>query len=229
MNAMLTPVLLALLAAVPPPAAPAPASARLPLATVVEKMQKNYDQAKDFKAQFSQKYTNVAFGRTKVSTGQVAFKKPGRMRWDYETPEPQMFLSTTSTLWMYEPGDKQAFKQDLRQSQLPAALSFLMGKGKLSDEFDLALAPTVPYGSPNDYRLSLQPKKPQATYKNIYFVVDAKSFYVTESVLVNAQGDVNDITFSNLQVNAKLADSVFKWSPPAGTRVIDTGKLSKSP
>src|SRR3954467_9682055 len=159
MNAMLTTVLFSLLAVTPPPAPPA--TGRLPMPAVIEKMQKNYDQAKDFRAQFSQKYTNVAFNRTKVSTGQVAFKKPGRMRWDYETPEPQMFLSTTQTLWMYEPGDKQAFKQDLKQSQLPAALSFLMGKGKLSDEFDISLAPAVPYGSPNDYRLSLQPKRPQ--------------------------------------------------------------------
>jgi outer membrane lipoprotein carrier protein len=205
----------------------AAAPGRLPLPTVVERMQRNYDQAKDFTARFSQKYTNSAFNRTKVSTGQLTFKKPGRMRWDYDPPEPKMFLSTGQLLWMYEPEDKQAFKQDLKQSQLPAALSFLLGKGKLTDEFEIVPAGEVPYGSPKDYRLSLKPKQPQATYKSIYFVVDAKTFYVTESVLVNAQGDVNDITFSDLKVNSKVPDAVFKWSPPAGTRVIDTGTLKK--
>jgi outer membrane lipoprotein carrier protein len=221
--------------AAPPPAKAAPAAAtpaapaptRLPLATVIEKMQKNYDQAKDFRAHFSQKYTNVAFNRTKVSSGEVTFKKGGRMRWDYDKPDPQMFVSDGKVLWLYEPNDKQAFKQDLKQSQLPAALSFLLGKGKLTDEFDIAEAGEIPYGTKADYRLSLKPKKPQATYKSIYFIVDPRTFYVVESVLVNAQGDINDITFSDLKANTKVPDSFFKWEPPAGVRLIDTGKMSK--
>jgi outer membrane lipoprotein carrier protein len=217
------PLLLLLAAA---PAAPATAP-KMPLGAVVERMQKNYDQAKDFQARFSQKYTNVAFGRTKVSTGEVSFKKPGRMRWDYDKPEAKMFLSTGRLLWLYEPEDKQAFKQDLKQSQLPGALAFLLGKGKLSDEFELGAAGDIPYGSVADYRLSLKPKQPQATYKSIFFVVDPRSFLVTESVLVNAQGDINDITFSDFKVNTRIPDTLFKWTPPAGTRVIDTAKLSK--
>jgi outer membrane lipoprotein carrier protein len=229
---MLTALLL--LAVVPAaPSAPATldsraaAPGRLPMPTVVERMQRNYDQAKDFRAHFSQKYTNVAFARTNVSTGQLTFKKPGRMRWDYDQPEPKMFLSTGQLLWMYEPEDKQAFKQNLKQSQLPGALSFLLGKGRLTDEFEVTPAGDIPYGTANDYRLSLKPKQPQATYKSIYFIVDPKTFYVTESVLVNAQGDVNDITFSDLKVNSKVPDTFFKWTPPAGTRVIDTGSPKK--
>jgi outer membrane lipoprotein carrier protein len=200
---------------------------KLPLPTVIEKIQKNYDQAKDFKARFAQKYTSAAFGRTKVSTGQITFKKPGRMRWDYDPPEAKMFLSTGQVLWMYEPEDKQAYRQDLKQSQLPAALSFLLGKGRLSDEFEIVPAGEVPYGTGGDYRLSLKPKQPQATYKSIYFIVDPKTFFVIQSVLVNAQGDVNDITFSDLKVNSKIADALFKWSPPAGTRVVDTAAVKK--
>ena len=204
-----------------------PAAPALPLAAVVEKMQKNYDQAKDYRARFSQKYTNLAFNRTKVSTGEVSFKKPGKMRWDYDQPEKKMFLSTGKVLWLYEPEDKQAFRQELKQSQLPAALAFLLGKGKLAEEFEISLAPDVAYGRPGDYRLSLKPKQPQATYKSIYFIVDARSFFVSESVLINAAGDINDITFSDLKVNTKLTDADFKWTAPADVKVIDTAKLTK--
>jgi outer membrane lipoprotein carrier protein len=211
------------LAATPAPSAPAP----LPLPAVIERMQKNYDQAKNYRAHFSQKYTNVAFNRTKVSSGEVTFMKGGRMRWDYDKPDPQMFVSDGKVLWLYEPADKQAFKQDLRQSQLPGALSFLLGKGKLSEEFDIAPAGEIAYGNKTDYRLSLKPKQPQATYKSIYFIVDARTFYVTESVLVNAQGDINDITFSDIKVNTNVPPALFVWHPPADVRVIDTGKMSK--
>jgi outer membrane lipoprotein carrier protein len=231
----ITSALLLALAAPAAPAAPAPAPAapaapaanRLPLPTVIDKMQKNYDQAKDFRAHFSQKYTNVAFNRTKVSSGEIAFKKGGRMRWDYDKPDPQMYVSDGKTLWLYEPNDKQAFRQSLKESQLPGSLAFLMGKGKLTDEFDISLAGEIAYGNKVDYRLSLKPKQPQGTYKAIYFIVDAKTFYVTESVLVNAQGDINDITFSDVKVNTKLPDTLFKWTKPADVRLIEAGKLGK--
>ena len=38
---------------------------------------------------------------------------------------------------------------------------------------------------------------------------------------------VNDISFSELKVNSRIADAVFKWTPPAGTRVIDASAIRK--
>ena len=72
------------------------------------------------------------------------FKKPGRMRWDYEKPDKSSYVTDGGVLWLYEPDDKQAFKQDLKSSQLPAALAFLTGKGKLATEFDITFGPTEP-------------------------------------------------------------------------------------
>jgi outer membrane lipoprotein-sorting protein len=75
--------------------------------------------------------------------------------------------------------------------------------------------------------LSLHPRQAQAQVKEITFVVDADSFLVRESVLVDGQGNVNDMLFSDIKIGSGLPDSTFRWSPPAGTRVIDTAKLGK--
>jgi outer membrane lipoprotein carrier protein len=198
-----------------------PAQPPLDLGVVVGRMQKRYEQAVDFKAKFSQSLTNPTFGRNNVSTGELLVKKPGRMRWNYEKPEKKMYLSTGQVLWMYEPDEKQAVKQDLKGSQLPAAVSFLMGKGKLTDEFEISFAKDIPFGTPTEYRLQLRPRQPQSMYKSIYFVVDPESFLVKQSVLIDAQGLVNAITFFDTVVNSKIPDATFKWSPPAGVRVID--------
>jgi outer membrane lipoprotein carrier protein len=203
------------------------------LRTVLERMQKRYDQAKDLRARFSQTYRRAVVGRVTVSTGTLAFKKPGRMRWDYEQPEPRMFLSDGKILWMYEPTEKQAFKQDLKASQLPAALAFLMGKGKITDQFEVTFAAQAKDakeklpGRPEDIRLALSPKQPQSTYKSILFVVDPKEYLVRESVLVDAQGNSNHFVFEDLVVNGKVSDASFKWSPPAGVRVVDTNRMGK--
>ena len=210
-----------------PPASAQAKPARLELPTVVARVQSRYDQAKDFQARFTQTYSRSVVGRVSVSSGQVHLKKPGRMRWDYDKPEARMFLSNGQFLWLYEPEEKQAFKQDLKTSQLPAALAFLMGKGRIADEFEVAWSKDTRFGRPDNYVLSLRPKQPQSTYKSIVFVVDASDFSVRESVLVDQQGNLNHFVFSDLKINAKVSDEVFRWSPPAGVRVVDTGKLGK--
>src|SRR4051812_44646644 len=157
-----------------PAPAPPPPGARLDVKAVVAEVQKRYDGAADFRARFTQTLTSAALGRKTNSSGEVTFKKPGRMRWDYEKPDKSSYITDGGVLWLYEPDDKQAFKQDLKTSQLPAALSFLTGKGKLAAEFDIAF---VANGNGNgakpgpDYVLSLSPKTPQAQVKTIQFVV----------------------------------------------------------
>jgi outer membrane lipoprotein carrier protein len=211
-------------------AAPAEAG-RLDVKGVTAEVQKRYDGAADFKARFSQTLTSAAMGRKTSSSGEVTFKKPGRMRWDYQKPDQNTYVTDGKVLWLYEPDDKQAFKQELRSSQLPAALAFLTGQGKLNAEFDIAFATAgagkVAYGVPGDYVLSLSPKTAQPQVKAILFVVDPHTFDVRESVITDAQGNVNDLVFSDIRVNTKVPDALFKWTPPAGVRVIDTAKLGK--
>ena len=216
----------------PPPgaaveAAPAAGGQRLELKAVIERVQKKYDAASDFRARFGQTLTNVAFGRKTSLGGEVLFKKPGRMRWNYTTPEPKSYVADGTTLWLYEPEDKQAFKQDLKGSQLPAALAFLTGQGNLTAEFDVALAGQTTYGGPGDYVLSLSPKQPQSQVKTILFVVDPTTFNGRESVITDGQGNVNDMLFSDIRVNTAIPEATFRFSPPAGTRVIDAAKLGR--
>jgi outer membrane lipoprotein carrier protein len=208
----------------PPKAAPPAASSAVD--KLVAKMQERYDSAGDYRARFTQQYTYAATGRERTSTGEILIKKPGRMRWNYEKPEPSLWLANGSVFVMYEPEAKQAFKQDLKASQLPAAVAFLMGKGKLTDEFEVSVAKELPYGNPDDHRLSLKPKRAQSTYRSIYFVVDPHTYLVRQSVLINAQGDINAITFSDVRLNTKIPDDTFRWTAPPGTREIDGASLS---
>jgi len=213
-------LLLALLAA-------APAGARLDVTTVVDKVQHRYDTATDFKARFTQTLTSTTMGRKTSSAGGVMFKKPGRMRWDYDKPERATYVSDGNTLWLYEPDDAQAFKQSLSASQLPAALAFLTGKGKLAAEFDITLVDKSPYAAAGEYVLALSPKVAEPQVKSLLFIVDPKTFDVRESVITDGQGNTNDLTFADIKTNTKIPDGEFRWSPPSGTRVIDTNKLGR--
>jgi outer membrane lipoprotein carrier protein len=224
---MLTVPLIWALFAATTPVVPAPPPARLDIGAVVERVQRRYDGAADFRARFTQTLTSVAMGRKTNSAGTVMFKKPGRMRWDYEKPERATYVSDGGLLWLYEPDDHQAFKQSLKTSQLPAALAFLTGKGKLSAEFDISPGDKATYGMAGDYRLTLVPKVAEPQVKSILFVVDPRTFDVRESVITDGQGNLNDLTFADIRMGTHLSDTEFHFSPPAGVRVIDTAKLGK--
>ena len=202
-------------------------AARLELQAVVDRIQKRYDGATDFRARFNQTLTNATFKRKTSMTGEVLLKKPGRMRWNYETPDKKMYLSDGEQLWLFEPEDNQAFKQDLKSSQLPAALAFLTGKGKLGEQFDITFLKDAHVGAPRDYVLALSPRQPQSQVKAIVFVVDPDTFYVRESIITDSQANTNDLLFSDIKINGRLAEATFHFTPPAGVRVIDAGKLGK--
>ena len=73
--------------------------------------------------------------------------------------------------------------------------------------------------------LQLIPETPQV--KSLVFVVDPKTFDVRESVITDGQGNTNDLTFADIKTNTKIPDGEFHFSPPSGTRVIDTNKLGR--
>src|SRR4051812_17762595 len=86
---VLLPTLFFLSFVTPPASAAAP---RDDVRALVERVQAFYEKTSDFTARFDQLYTYASFGRKQRSSGQVAFKKPGMMRWDYETPAPKTFV-----------------------------------------------------------------------------------------------------------------------------------------
>jgi outer membrane lipoprotein carrier protein len=204
------------------PAAPA-ASAALDAAGVMEGVQRFYQTTSDFKARFKQSFLNRAHGRTQVSEGRVFFKKPGKMRWDYDKPVPKLFVSDGQMLWVYEPQESQVFKRSLRSSQLPTALTFMSGTGRLGDEFTPKLLPAPPAGR---HVLELTPKKNAGDYQSLRLEVDAASFAVVSSTVVDPVGNLNTVTFSDFETNKGLPDKGFDFTPPAGVRVIEDKKGS---
>ena len=176
-----------------------------------------YANAQDLKAEFTQVYTYTVYGREETSKGRVFFKKPGKMRWDYTSPTKKLFIADGKTLWVYEPEQSQYFKRSLASSQLPTALTFMSGKGNLADEFDAKLLKTADAES---LYIELIPKKDEGSYKSLRLLVDAKTFAVKASTVVDPVGNTNKVIFSKMKTNSSLPDSGFSFTPPAGVREV---------
>lgn len=209
--------------AAPTPAAAAPA-ARPTAAEVVGQLQKEYERTAAIKAKFAQTLTGPT-GKRQAS-GTVLLKKPGKMRWDYEKPEKKLFVADGTNLWVYEPEDEQAFKQSLSSSQLPTQVSFLFGRGKLLEDFEVSYLDGQSLGEPADFVLKLIPKVATAQYRYLVFVVSPTTHLVKETLLFDQQGGTNHIVFSAIETNPKSGtdDSRFAFTPPANTKIITPGR-----
>ena len=70
-----------------------------------------------------------------------------------------------------EPG--QVFEQPMTESQLPQALAFLTGTGKLADDFAFRLLNAKKQGYRKGHVLELRPKRSSPHYDRIIFYVDS--------------------------------------------------------
>jgi outer membrane lipoprotein carrier protein len=191
-------------------------------ASVVARVQKYYDATRDLHARFEQEIASPSRAPQKAG-GEVWLKKPGKMRWDYARPEKKLMVSDGGTLWVYEPEDEQAFKQSLKDNALPAQVSFLLGEGKLAQEFDASFTKLDGLGA-DELALKMVPKTGTAAYRYLVFVVDNKSGQVKRTVIYDQAGGTNRLSFVDVEQNKGVDDGRFKFTPPAGTHVLTPPK-----
>src|SRR2546428_1285098 len=70
-------------------------------------LQKKIDGIKDFSTDFTHTYEGGVLRKQITERGHLLIKKPGKMRWDYTTPEPKQFVSDGVKMYSYMPQDKQ--------------------------------------------------------------------------------------------------------------------------
>ncbi len=186
---------------------------------IAGKVQKFYDNAKTYSAKFKQRYTIYAYNRTKDSSGDVVFSKPGKMRWTYSN-NGNVVVSDGKQLKIYEQENKQMYLQKVEKTQYPAALSFLLGQGSLKKSFVFLKLDSSQLGFPGGYVLLGTPRSPTPAFQKILFYVDKATFQVRRVLLIDAQKNRNRFDFESTRVNDKVEAKVFQFSPPAGTNVV---------
>ena len=200
--------------------APAPAPAQPAGSDLARAIQTHYQQVRDFTATFEQAYVGGALKRRTVETGVVTIRKPGRMRWDYETPEKKLFIADGTRMYFYVPADKQVRISAMPDAgRVPTPILFLAGRGDLLRDFSVDEVPS-PAGVTGTRALRLRPVRQEQEYETLTLVVDAASLAWRQLIVVDGQGGTSTFTFTNLRENVGVPDSRFVFSMPKGVDVV---------
>jgi outer membrane lipoprotein carrier protein len=192
---------------------------------LVDRIQAFYEKIQDFSSQFEQRYHYKAFDRTQVSSGRVFFKKPARMRWDYEKPTKRSFLLTENQVLALDTAAMTLTKTTLEMDKLSAAVTFLWGRGKLKEEFNIS---QVECKGCKEVRLELVPKKEEPRFQKLFLDVNPKTAQVMQSTVVDPDGSENRIRFLNWKENQNLKPETFRLSVPDGTQFLDMTKAAEA-
>ncbi|HZS03971.1 MAG TPA: outer membrane lipoprotein chaperone LolA [Blastocatellia bacterium] len=207
-------LLLVLLCAVPAP------SAQSDLDRLVNELQNRYLRLESFSAEFTQLY--VAPGeRLRREVGRMLLKKPGRMRWDYTSPEVKLYVSDGKVIYEYIPAERTATRTKIKESNdIRAPFLFLLGRGNLRRDFRLIeFASEAPVNAGN-LVLRLVPKHAQE-FRELFIEVTPDRKLLARLSFVDNNGARTDFLFSSLRENVPIENSLFVFTPPAGVQVVD--------
>jgi outer membrane lipoprotein carrier protein len=190
---------------------------------VARDLQKKYDRISDFSADFVHSYRGGVLKQQATERGRLLVKKPGKMRWEYTSPEKKIFVSDGHTLYSYIPQDKQVIVSTVPpQDQATTPAMFLTGKGDIIRDYQVAFdkVAEAPSGS---IALRLTPRRREAEYDWLTLVVQPGSLRLLMLITVDTQGGRSAFTFSNLKENVGLADKEFVFQMPRNVDVVRDG------
>jgi outer membrane lipoprotein carrier protein len=197
-----------------------------PAQEVAAALQKKYDAIRDFTADFVHESEGGLLRKKQVERGVVQVKKPGKMRWDYKSPEQKLFLSDGRRIYLHVPADNQVIISPVpEQDQATTAVLFLVGKGNLTRDFTVSY---VEGGGSDTYALRLQPKLPERDYDWLQLVLDRQTLQIRSLTAADGQGGRSTFQFSNFKENTGLSDKTFTFKIPRGADVVtNTGTSSR--
>lgn len=198
--------------------------AALPLAAWADGMQ-SLEQfmrnAKAGQAQFTQTVTAPAKEgqpvRTKTSSGDFSFQRPGQFKFVYTKPFEQTIVADGKTVWLYDEDLNQVTQRNQAQAlgSTPAAiLASANDLASLKKDFTLKAAPDAD----GLQWVEATPKSTDGQLKNVRVGFQGESLAAMD--ILDGFGQRSVIRFQNLKVLPSLPAANFKFEVPMGADVL---------
>jgi len=140
------------------------------------------------------------------------------MDWKYESPKRRRYVLDGKDLWVHRVDEGELMvRRDYDGGELQAALRFLWGRGRLDKGFKVALLKQ----NKDRALLRLVPEHPSGHYDQVRLAVRLRDFRISDSVVVDAQGNENRFKFIGAKYDKKLSPADFRFTPPKGLQVTE--------
>ena len=213
--------------------------------SIAAKLEARYRGAHTLQATFLERYSES--GQVVRSEAGVAyFRRPGKMRWEYESPEKNLFMVDGKMAWFYVPADHTVTRAPAKQStDWRTPLALLAGEMKLSRvcarvepttaEKPDTVGNTVLYcplrgeeSSPTHTAGAAGDTAEASPDQSVYLEVTPDTGDLARVLVREKGGVVVEFKFADWRFDPPLADSFFRFEVPPGVAIVNADSSAES-
>lgn len=179
-----------------------------------ERLDQFLAQVTTLRAEFEQTLFDENFKPLEDAKGWLLLDRPGKFRWDYQQPYPQLIVSDGQQVWFYDSDLEQVIVRDLDDTIGNSPAVLLTSDRPLTESFvivDLGRHGTLAW-------VGLKPINEDSSFSDIRLGFDERHLVMLE--LVDGFGQITQIKLSKLELNTALKATDFQFDPPDGTDVV---------
>ena len=175
----------------------------------------HYNSLHSLKARFAETYQGLGMNRSE--SGTLLLLKPGRMKWEYDTPAGKVFDLDGKYAWFYSPGDPQVQRLPAKElNDLRSPLRFLLGHTEIEKELEsLTLSPAAN----GAFTLTGRPKGDNRV-AHLLLTITAEGV-ITGIEMQEPDGATTRFRFTEQKPNASIPVGTFRFTPPPGIPVVE--------
>lgn len=200
---------------------------------LVRTLEARYRNPQTLEATFLERYSENG-QVVRAEAGVVYFRRPGKMRWEYKSPEKNLFLVDGKNAWFYVPADHTVTRVPAKQSSdWRTPLALLAGEMKLSRvcakvEAAPAEKPATPGNAVLDCLLRGETSKQKSQgmqdsspEESVYLEIVTDTGDLAR-VLVQDKGGVTvEFKFENWRFNPSVSATFFQFEVPPGVAIVN--------
>lgn len=156
--------------------------------------------------------------KPKQSSGSFLIQRPGKFRWSYDKPYPQLLVSDGERLWSFDPDLNQVVIKKVGQA-LGASPAALLAGESLERNFELREGAANGQGQePGLEFVEATPRAQDASFQKVR--IGLKDRLPRTMEIQDNFGQTTVLRFSRFEPNPPVAAAQFRFTPPKGADVV---------
>jgi outer membrane lipoprotein-sorting protein len=176
---------------------------------VLRSLEKAGQALKTMKADFVETKVLVLLNDRQETRGDVMLHVPGRLRWNYTSPQPSVMLIKDGSFARYIPKSKQVFRGAAR-GEADLLVGFGPGAAGLGKKYEVTFVDKEDVGGAPSWVLDLKPRAGESgVFSAIRLWVDEARSIPVQTRLTEPTGDYTTIRFDKVEINGRLPPGAF--------------------
>jgi outer membrane lipoprotein carrier protein len=168
-------------------------------------------------ATFTQTVESPGLPRPQVEKGTVYLLRPGRMRWEYETPPGKLAIADGTRAYLYLPDDRQAMVTRLDLERPGQGMPLLLRERiDLEREYEIGWGPEIE--ERGERPLMLTPRASDSEYEYLLVHTD-EDHLIRVLTVVDPLGSRVTYRFDHIRRVSALEESLFRFVVPEGVEL----------